>query len=589
MKRFFQSFLGSMAAIWLSFLLLFVGLFVMIIAVSVSSASKSGKIIEIKKGSILLVDLSKDISDRQVPVDILTELQYGTSETLALNNAVMAIDAAADDDRIDGIFIDAAGGSAGLAQSYELMNAINRFKEKDKWVYAYSDNYTQGNYVISTVADSIFLNPVGAVDIHGLQSTSLYFKEMLDRLGIDVQVVKVGTYKSAVEPFLLNDMSEPARQQQEVYLGNIWKSLADRMAKSRRLTVDRINRIADSIPAFRPADFLLKQKLVDKLVYRHEFEDMLKELTDHDELETISTDDYCAVNNVEKIGGGGDVKIGILYAVGDITEDGEDGIASSTLVPQILELAEDDEIDGLILRVNSGGGSAFASEQIWEALEQYKKLTKKPFYVSMGDVAASGGYYISCGADRIYAQPVTLTGSIGIFGMIPSAKTLFNEKLGINTATVSTNPSGQLPTLFEPMTPTMLASMQSYVNNGYELFTSRVASGRKISQDSVKVIGEGRVWDGAMAQKIGLVDKLGGLDVAIRDMATQFGATSYTLEEYPSLKLKWWQQLMSLDSEISEHMTRNSLGEAYPLYRAVERIKRMSVLQCRMTEYIIIN
>ncbi len=589
MKRFFQSFLGSMAAIWLSFLLLFVGLFVMIIAVSVSSASKSGKIIEIKKGSILLVDLSKDISDRQVPVDILTELQYGTSETLALNNAVMAIDAAADDDRIDGIFIDAAGGSAGLAQSYELMNAINRFKEKDKWVYAYSDNYTQGNYVISTVADSIFLNPVGAVDIHGLQSTSLYFKEMLDRLGIDVQVVKVGTYKSAVEPFLLNDMSEPARQQQEVYLGNIWKSLADRMAKSRRLTVDRINRIADSIPAFRPADFLLKQKLVDKLVYRHEFEDMLKELTDHDELETISTDDYCAVNNVEKIGGGGDVKIGILYAVGDITEDGEDGIASSTLVPQILELAEDDEIDGLILRVNSGGGSAFASEQIWEALEQYKKLTKKPFYVSMGDVAASGGYYISCGADRIYAQPVTLTGSIGIFGMIPSAKTLFNEKLGINTATVSTNPSGQLPTLFEPMTPTMLASMQSYVNNGYELFTSRVASGRKISQDSVKVIGEGRVWDGAMAQKIGLVDKLGGLDVAIRDMATQLGATSYTLEEYPSLKLKWWQQLMSLDSEISEHMTRSSLGEAYPLYRAVERIKRMSVLQCRMTEYIIIN
>lgn len=589
MKRFFQSFLGSMAAIWLSFLLLFVGLFVMIIAVSVSSASKSGKIIEIKKGSILLVDLSKDISDRQVPVDILTELQYGTSETLALNNAVMAIDAAADDDRIDGIFIDAAGGSAGLAQSYELMNAINRFKEKDKWVYAYSDNYTQGNYVISTVADSIFLNPVGAVDIHGLQSTSLYFKEMLDRLGIDVQVVKVGTYKSAVEPFLLNDMSEPARQQQEVYLGNIWKSLADRMAKSRRLTVDRINRIADSIPAFRPADFLLKQKLVDKLVYRHEFEDMLKELTDHDELETILTDDYCAVNNVEKIGGGGDVKIGILYAVGDITEDGEDGIASSTLVPQILELAEDDEIDGLILRVNSGGGSAFASEQIWEALEQYKKLTKKPFYVSMGDVAASGGYYISCGADRIYAQPVTLTGSIGIFGMIPSAKTLFNEKLGINTATVSTNPSGQLPTLFEPMTPTMLASMQSYVNNGYELFTSRVASGRKISQDSVKVIGEGRVWDGAMAQKIGLVDKLGGLDVAIRDMATQLGATSYTLEEYPSLKLKWWQQLMSLDSEISEHMTRSSLGEAYPLYRAVERIKRMSVLQCRMTEYIIIN
>lgn len=589
MKRFFQSFLGSMAAIWLSFLLLFVGLFVMIIAVSVSSASKSGKIIEIKKGSILLVDLSKDISDRQVPVDILTELQYGTSETLALNNAVMAIDAAADDDRIDGIFIDAAGGSAGLAQSYELMNAINRFKEKDKWVYAYSDNYTQGNYIISTVADSIFLNPIGAVDIHGLQSTSLYFKDMLDRLGIDVQVVKVGTYKSAVEPFLLNDMSEPARQQQEVYLGNIWKSLADRMAKSRRLTVDRINRIADSIPTFRPADFLLKQKLVDKLVYRHEFEDMLKELTDHDELETISTDDYCAVNNVEKIGGGGDVKIGILYAVGDITEDGEDGIASSTLVPQILELAEDDEIDGLILRVNSGGGSAFASEQIWEALEQYKKLTKKPFYVSMGDVAASGGYYISCGADRIYAQPVTLTGSIGIFGMIPSAKTLFNEKIGINTATVATNPSGQLPTLFEPMTPTMLASMQSYVNNGYELFTSRVASGRKISQDSVKVIGEGRVWDGAMAQKIGLVDKLGGLDVAIRDMATQLGATSYTLEEYPSLKLKWWQQLMSLDSEISEHMTRSSLGEAYPLYRAVERIKRMSVLQCRMTEYIIIN
>ena len=257
----------------------------------------------------------------------------------------------------------------------------------------------------------------------------------------------------------------------------------------------------------------------------------------------------------------------MLYAVGDITESGNDGITSDRLVPQILDLAKESDIDGLILRVNSGGGSAYASEQIWEALEQFKSLTGKPYYVSMGDVAASGGYYISCGADRIYAEPVTLTGSIGIFGLIPDAHRLLNDKIGVHTSTVATN-KGQFPGLLNAMTPDQRNAMQSYVDRGYELFVKRCAEGRGVSVDSIKAIAEGRVWDGLTASRIGLVDRLGGLDMALADMAAELDAAdNYKIKEYPDLKFKWWEEVLNMSSNMKASVVETELGQYAPLYR----------------------
>ncbi|WP_347294044.1 signal peptide peptidase SppA, partial [uncultured Duncaniella sp.] len=290
----------------------------------------------------------------------------------------------------------------------------------------------------------------------------------------------------------------------------------------------------------------------------------------------------CQVNDVFRKGDGGSANIAVLYACGDITDETGEGIVARTMVPQILSLADDKSIDGLIMYVNSGGGSAFASEQIWEALEQWKSLTGKPFFVSMADYAASGGYYISCGADRIYAQPTTLTGSIGIFGLIPDLKGLISGKFGITTSTVATNPNGAMPSLLQPMSPAQQASMQAYVDRGYELFTARCAQGRGLSQDSLKMIAEGRVWDGSEALKLGLVDEIGGLDAAIQGMAKRLDATSWTVRNYPERKEKWYDLLVEAGADIKADIVRDELGEMASLYDTLNSIKGMSTLQARM-------
>lgn len=588
MKRFLLSFLGSLAAIWFSAILLFVGCIVLMIAGIAGAASGDSASVRIDKRSVLYIDLTADISDRPAPVDIFAKLQGVNDESLPLNNLVDALRAAADDDRIAGAFINCGGGAAGTAQIQEIIDALNYFKQK-KWVWAYADNFSQSNYIIASHATRVFLNPAGGVDLHGLGATTLYFKDLLDNIGVEAQVVKVGTYKSAVEPFILDSISAPAREQQLAYLGSIWHSLASSVASARSLKLDRVNQLADSLLMFRPADECLRLKLVDEIKYKREVIDLLEAEVDHDEVPFVTPVDYCAAVNTDKeIYGGGDTRIAVLYAVGDITESGKDGITSDKLVPQILDLADDDDIDGLILRVNSGGGSAYASEQIWEAIAHFKDKTGKPVYASMGDVAASGGYYILCGADRIYADSATITGSIGIFGIIPNAQKLLNNKLGVNTSTVATNPTGLPPTLFEPMTPHQRASMQAYVDRGYDLFTRRVAQGRHMSQDSVKAIAEGRVWDGLTARRIGLVDQLGGLEQTIRAMADELGASSFSVVEYPAIKYKWWEELMAMDDSMSARVLDRLPDPWRQMYRSVGDISSMSTLQCRM-DYIIIR
>ncbi|CCX47174.1 signal peptide peptidase SppA 67K type [Bacteroides sp. CAG:927] len=585
LKRFFENFLAVLAGLWVTIFLCFPLLMVFVGAiVSLTSTDAKPDMASLKDHNVLRISLDGTVTDRATPINLMDQL-YGDNETsLPLNDIVRALKLASEDKAIDGIMLDCKGASMGMAQMQAIITAINQFKESGKWVFAYSDNYTQGNYALACAADSIFINPIGMVDVHGLSTTVVYFKDMLDKLGVDVQVVKVGTYKSAVEPYILNDMSDANREQTSQFLSNIWGNISEHIAKNRKVSTDTVNQWANGFLFAKATEDYVKLKVVDGMKYRHEFDDMIAAKINEDEPNYVDFTSYVSLQkNINSSKSG--KQIAVLYAVGTITESAKDGIASETIVPQILDLAEDDDVDGLILRVNSGGGSAFASEQIWEALQQWKSITGKPFYVSMGDYAASGGYYISCGADRIYAEPLTLTGSIGIFGLIPNVQKLLNDKIGIHTSTVSTNTSN-FPDFFRTMNPEQRAAMQGYVERGYELFVSRCANGRHMPVDSIKAIAEGRVWDGSAALRIGLVDKLGGLQQAIADMASELeSAEDYYVVEYPAVKFKWWEELLDMSNQMQSKAMENQLKEWVPYYTTIKNIKQLAPLQARM-DYI---
>lgn len=585
LKRFFENFLAVLAGLWVTIFLCFLLLMVFVGAiVSLTSTDAKPDMASLKDHNVLRISLDGTVTDRATPINLMDQL-YGDNETsLPLNDIVRALKLASEDKAIDGIMLDCKGASMGMAQMQAIITAINQFKESGKWVFAYSDNYTQGNYALACAADSIFINPIGMVDVHGLSTTVVYFKDMLDKLGVDVQVVKVGTYKSAVEPYILNDMSDANREQTSQFLSNIWGNISEHIAKNRKVSTDTVNQWANGFLFAKATEDYVRLKVVDGMKYRHEFDDMIAAKINEDEPNYVDFTSYVSLQkNINSSKSG--KQIAVLYAVGTITESAKDGIASETIVPQILDLAEDDDVDGLILRVNSGGGSAFASEQIWEALQQWKSITGKPFYVSMGDYAASGGYYISCGADRIYAEPLTLTGSIGIFGLIPNVQKLLNDKIGIHTSTVSTN-TGNFPDFFRTMNPEQRAAMQGYVERGYELFVSRCANGRHMPVDSIKAIAEGRVWDGNAALRIGLVDKLGGLQQAIADMASELeSAEDYYVVEYPAVKFKWWEELLDMSNQMQSKAMENQLKEWVPYYTTIKNIKQLAPLQARM-DYI---
>ena len=580
-----MSFLGTVAGIFVSGFLISIGLFILTVLAIVSSATHSEY--SVKDKSILYLDLSREIVEQPASLDIMAKLTKDGPSADVLYNIIDAIDAAADDDRIKGIFIDANGSSAGTAQRKAIIDALRRFKKSGKWIYSYGDYYSQGDYYIAASAsDSLYINPLASVDIHGLGGRMMFFKNLLDKIGVEMQVVKVGTYKSAVEPFILTEPSAASIEQQQLYLGNLWKDIRASIAKGRKVSADSVNAWANSFSFTFDATQIIRKRIADASAYRHEFIDKLKELTDidkDDDLRLVTPAQYITSKSHKSH----KTTIAVLYASGDITESGKDGIASDRLVPEILELAENDDIDGLILRVNSGGGSAFASEQIWEALGEFKEMTGKPFYVSMSDYAASGGYYISCGADKIYAEPVTVTGSIGIFGLIPNIRGLVTDKLGVTTYPISTNPAGAQPDIFAPMTESQRAGMQSYVDRGYELFVKRVAGGRKKTVDQIKAIAEGRVWDGREALKIGLVDKLGGLDTALADMAKELGVESWSVERYPKTEDDVLTALLMMSDRMEQRALERKLGDAAEIYRTIESIRQYQGVQARMQPVVI--
>lgn len=586
LKRFFISMLGSLAAIWISAMLLILLGMTFAIGSIISFAGKETA--EVKKNSILRLDLSGVIAEQQQKPDIATLLRH-ESMPQTLGNIVDALAAAKNDKNIEGLYIRCNGAATGLASFEAIRNAVADFRASGKWTVAYADGYTQSDYYVATAAEEVYLNPVGEIAFQGLATGIPFMKGLLDKVGVEMQVVKVGTFKSAVEPFLLDHMSEANRLQTHVYLDNMWGKMTGAIAESRKLEQATLNTYADSLATVTDAANLIDMKMIDGLKYVDEMRDYLKDLCNvekDDDLNIISVGEYMQTSPEVPNTESNKNKIAVYYASGDITVSDSEGIASDRVVPDILDLAEDEDIKALVLRVNSGGGSAYASEQIWHALEVFKSKGKK-FYVSMGDYAASGGYYISSGADKIFAQPLTLTGSIGIFGMIPCFNGLVTDKLGVNIDYVTTNANGAQPNSFYPMTPFVREKMQRMVERGYELFTSRCAEGRHLTQDSIKSIAEGRVWDGVTAHQIGLVDELGSLQDAIAALAKQMEYKKYEVVTYPDAKTDFWEMLSAFNSQMRVKALKEELGQAYPLYMQVKNLKDLDPLQARM-EYQII-
>lgn len=587
LKRFFISMLGTMAGLWLSVIILAIAGFIGIVAAIGSFSSETT--VKIKKNSILYINLTGNIEDRYQPKSFIQMVQQAEDKAPTLEDMILSLNAAKDDNDIEGLYIYCGGAGMGMASREELINAIANFKQSGKWVYAYADNYSQGDYIIASSADAVALNPVGAIDVHGMGSMTPFFKDLLDKVGVKMQIIKVGTYKSAVEPFILTSMSQPAREQMQQYVDSLWAYASEEIAYGRNIPVDTVKAMASEIIFTNPASFFTGSHLADTLMYERQFDNELKTLTDIDpdkDLRLVTPADYVSSKNLAKNTTGKE-HIAVLYAIGDISDSGREGIVGSEMVSEIVDLADDDDVAGMVFRVNSPGGSAFASEQIWEAL-QYFKSKGKPLYVSMGDYAASGGYYISCCADSIFADRTTITGSIGVFGMIPDFSGLVSEKLGIHFSTVETNPNGVGVTAMEAMTPAQYAAMQRSVEDIYDLFTSRVADGRNLEKDYVKTIAEGRVWIAGDAIKLGLVDGIADLNEVISYMAEDLMIKADRIARYPNSDEKMWEVFMREYGDIEQFRLAGFDSETLRLIETVRKIRQDSHIQARM-EYVILR
>lgn len=535
---------------WIAIVLLGIVCVIILFGVIGNIATKSAdaNTMQLKRGSILVVELSGIMEEReqnQAP-DLMTLMNGNITSVRSLEKYVGALTEAAENDNIDGIYLKCEGMSISPASLHSLHEALAKCHKNGKRIYAYGDILTQSDYLLATAADSIFINPEGSIELHGIGGYTPYFKGLLDKLGVEMQVVKVGKFKSAVEPYILTEMSQPARAQLDTLYNAIWKECKQLIANSRKINTDLIDTLINrDFISTREPELSLENKLIDGICYKHQIEEKLATFIGKKKFSDINfVDINCMFNEYLSHSSVNKNKIAVLYACGEI--DGKDGgIQSKELVPLIFKLAENDDIAAMVLRINSPGGSAFGSEQIWEALEQFKASGKK-LVVSMGDMAASGGYYISCGADKIFADAMTITGSIGIFGVIPNTDKLLTEKLGIEMQLVSTNPQGVFPNILKPLTENQLNSMQKMVERGYETFTSRVSKGRNLTQDKVKQIAEGRVWDARTAIKIGLVDEIGSLQKAIETASTLSNTSKYQVVIYPNQENGFWTMLSQI-------------------------------------------
>lgn len=491
---------------------------------------------------------------------IYSEL-YGlgdVSEKVGLDQILSNIRLAKNDDRILGIWLDGASMSMGPASAKAIRDALLDFKQSGKWVIASAKNYSQTNYYVASVADRICLDPTGAVSWNGLTAQKMYYTRLYEKLGIEMQILKVGTFKSAVEPYFRTSMSSEDRLQTMQYVNGIWNEYKTQVSKARNIPADQLDALADKYMGIQSAQEQLQSGLVDTIVYTQDMDSLLRVYAGTKDYKTLTTSKLAQVKRTESIATD---EIAVLYLDGAITDETGDGIVGKEVVKTIKKIRKNANVKALVIRVNSPGGSADASEQIWHAIENVK-ADSIPVVVSMGDYAASGGYYISCGADYIYAEPTTITGSIGIFGTVPNIAKL-RDKIGLDIDGIATNKHSDLDVnmLYNGMTPEEFQLMQSMVERGYELFTTRCADGREVSQDYIKSIGEGRVWLGTKAKELQLVDEIGNIDNAIAKAVELANLQSYKLTYYPEVKDPIEELLKMLDNTTPEEQLVNKVRE----------------------------
>lgn len=555
-------------------------------------ASTSGSETVVKDNSIFVLDLSGTVEERyqSSPIDQLIGDRINTS---GLDDILASIRKAKDNEKIKGIYLNAGALACSPASLEAIRNALLDFKESKKFIVAYGGAYTQSTYYLASVADKIAVNPSGSIGWHGLASQTMFLKDLLDKLGIEMQIFRVGTYKSAVEPFIGTEMSEANREQTQAFLNSIWGQIVNGVSVSRNIPADSLNSMADRNMDLQPAGTYVQTGLADTLMYKDQVLAYLKELTgceEDDNLNTLDLEDMINVKrNVPKDKSGN--IIAVYYAYGEIdgstSSMNDEGINSEKVIKDLRKLREDENVKAVVFRVNSPGGSAYGSEQIWREVSLLKE--KKPVVVSMGDYAASGGYYISCAADWIVAEPTTLTGSIGIFGYVPNTEKLVTGKLGLHFDVVKTNRLADMGDITRPFTEEEKTLMQNMVNKGYELFTKRCADGRNIPIDELKKIAEGRVWTGSMAKDLKLVDELGGIDKAMDEAVKRAGIENYTVVSYPEPG-NFLTSLLETkaDNYINGRLEEN-FGEYYEGFKFLKNLKDADRLQARMPFMLTIN
>ena len=581
MKDFFKFTLATITGIILTSIVMFV--ISIIVVFSMLSSTETETVV--KKNSIMMLDLNGSLVERTSD-NIFKELFDKEDSTYGLDDILASIKKAKENDDIKGIYIQATSLNANFASLQEIRDALNDFKKSGKFIVAYSDNYTQGMYYLSSVANKVLLNPKGAIEWRGLASQPLFLKGLLEKLGIEMQVFRVGTYKAAVERFSATEMSPANREQVTAYITSIWNEIITDVAASRKVSVDSLNNYAKRMLMFYPAEQTVKSGMADTLIYKNDVRDYLKQLAKidkDDDLAVLGLDEMINVKKNTPKDKSGNI-IAVYYAFGEIdggsSSTDEDGIISNEVIKDLRKLKEDKDVKAVVLRVNSPGGSAFGSEQIWEAVCQLKK--EKPVIVSMGDYAASGGYYISCAADTIVAEPTTLTGSIGIFGLIPNAKGL-TDKLGLSFDVVKTHKFADFGNIMRGMNTDEQTLLQMYINQGYDLFVSRCAEGRKMSKNEIEKIAEGRVWTGEAAKKIGLVDILGGIDKALEIAVKKAKVEGYTVVGYPDRKNVLQELLNSKPGNyIESRMLKSQLGDYYNGFSMLKNLEKADFMQARV-------
>lgn len=585
MKDFFKFTLATVTGIILSSIVLFIIGIITIFGIVSSTETET----VVKKNSVMMLDLDGALVERnQESLEgMLSKLTGNNSGTYGLDDVLASIKKAKENENIKGIYIKATSLGSSYASLQAMRNALADFKTSGKFIVAYSDNYSQGLYYLSSVADKVLLNPKGMIEWRGIASAPLFYKDLLQKLGIEMQVFKVGTYKSAVEPFIATEMSPANREQVTAYISSIWGQVVKGVSTSRKITPDSLNAYADRMLMFYPAEMSVKCGLADTLVYQNDVRDYIKTLAKiekDDKLPVLGLDDMINVKKNVPKDKSGDI-VAVYYASGEITDQpvsgaSEEGIVGSEVIRDLRKLKDDDDVKAVVLRVNSPGGSAFASEQIWHAVKELK--AKKPVIVSMGGYAASGGYYISCIADSIVAEPTTLTGSIGIFGMVPNVQGL-TEKVGLTYDVVKTNKFADFGNIMRPFNEDEKVLMQMMITEGYNTFVSRCAEGRHMTKEAIEKIAEGRVWTGETAKKLGLVDELGGIDKALDFAVKKANLKGYTVVAYPEKKDIFSSIMdMSTTNYVESQLLKSKLGNYYKDFSLLKNIEEQAMIQARV-------